>query len=104
MKTLVIMEQGLSFSHTSLSEKLHVDVSLNSFPNGDGVAIFECGQTLDTTKWEPDYIIKVGACEAYPGIGPNFRVDAEGDWEPELYEILETQQTSDVGGSELEDN
>lgn len=103
MRTLVILEQGLSINHTELADKLHVDVTLNSYPMGDGVAIFTCGQSLGDGKWDPDTIIKVGTCEAYPGLPYNTRLDSDSDWEPDLYEILETGNTSDVEGPDMEE-
>lgn len=103
MKILIVLEQGIQLDTTQLEARLHIDVKTNSFPVEEGVAIFSCGQTLDPSMWEPDTIIKVGTCEAYPGLNYNARIDSSHDWEPELYELLETQQTSNIEGLDTEE-
>jgi hypothetical protein len=70
-----------------ISRTLPVEVTVNSLPPGDGIALFEEGKAEPDWTW-PDYVITVGNVE----IGRNHR-DAHlsgPDYEGQLYELLES--------------
>lgn len=63
MKMLVIRDVSVAIDAEVIRHNIKDEVTVNTFPKMDGIAIIDCGkdQSLDWS-W-PDYTIKVGTCE-----------------------------------------
>ena len=84
MRLLIIHQRGLPLSLPGYEE----DVKINTFPTGDGIAVFEAGR--GQIKWDwPDYVVTVGEVD----VGRHdvdVHLDAVGDVGAQLRQIIDS--------------
>jgi len=61
MRTLVILGPGSEIADQTIKDALKEDITHNSYPKGEGIAVFDCGKEPDWS-WA-DSTIVVGKCE-----------------------------------------
>jgi len=61
MKALVMLGPGMDIDRNLLANALKEEVTKNTYPKAEGIAIFDCGKEPDWS-WS-DYVFVVGKCE-----------------------------------------
>jgi len=60
-RILVVRQSDLPLDIELLRTQLNLDVSVNSYPQGEGIALIDCGREVDWS-W-PSYVIQFGVCD-----------------------------------------